>query len=167
MPVPSEVLTNLRQSIAQHKNLANAGPKTKEQLLKVDDGFVSLIDQLREIEGFINLDTAEDMPVSSAMELWEKLPVGMHKQSPEVSAIVRSSKLLYSLYKKGIDFKKLYKFSEPEVQLARKVGDRFSDYSMGLSALRRAKEGKSKTEKQLLLTGTVKSAEFIKFLSTA
>ena len=167
MAIPSEVLTALKQSIGGHRDGAHVGPKIKEKLSQVDEELARLIETLKTIEDSINLDTAASEPAvpASAMDLWKRLTAGMHRQSAEVTGIVRSSVLLNSLYKKGIDFKKFYKFSDKETQLAQRLGDRYSDYSAGLSALRRSKEGKTKTEKQMLLTGTAKNAEFIKFMT--
>src|SRR5262249_22508353 len=74
------------------------------------------------------------------------------------------SPLLDSLFRKGIDFRKIRKFSTDEIEFSKRVGDRYLEFSGGLRAIRRARTGEGDNEQSCLISGGREDKVFLDFL---
>jgi len=133
----------LREAFAAIHALASrqeVGGAVRAELKELAAEIGARADRLAEIENLYALDfgTAIDPQVLAAAKLWEDVAPGWIRD-PELAAIRTASPLLGSLYRKGIDFIKAYKFSDVEMGLSREIGNNYAELSPLLSAFRRSR----------------------------
>ncbi len=80
-------------------------------------------------QNIVPLDIDDDVKrLSGNFDFWESLPAGVIKQETEThDELIARSKTLKTLYAAGIDILDITKFREEDFQLAKSIGDRFSE----------------------------------------
>jgi hypothetical protein len=169
MAVPSEIMQAAKMIIEAYRDKSDIGPKLRDRLAQAAVELEKVTSELIDLESFISLDSSilgKGKQAATGMTIWEELSPGMHREPSELEQFINTSTLLNSLFKKGIDITKIYKFSPEEVQLARKVGDRFSDLSFGLREVRRGRDTEKQDEKSMLFKCTPDSGEVLRLLES-
>jgi hypothetical protein len=166
MPYPSEMIENALRVIEKAATREDFGPKIKDRISNIQSELKNIVKLTKELEELVVL-APEQAELPSGMERWKQFPAGAQHEKDKLLPFVQSSSLLDSLYRKGIDIYKIYKFNGREIGAARRVGDKFSEFSEVLSALRRSRKSDEKAdERTALLPCNPESAEFVKFLET-
>lgn len=166
MPAPSDFLNSAKRIIEFYKGREEVAPKLRQRLSLIDVDLEKVIQSLKETEELVILDSralGEEQP-GAAMQVWNDFPAGWHNDQKELGSFVRSSPLLDSFFRKGIDITKVYKFSDDQIQFAQKVGNQFPEFSGGLRELRRARSGENRGEKKFNLKCVAENGEFLRFL---
>src|SRR6202035_2426863 len=166
MALASDLLAAAKRIIDFYKEKADVAPRIRDRLSTIESDLGKLLDFVKETEGFVVLDSSlfEKPKSNGGMEVWNGMPPGMHSDTAEIREFINVSPLLDSLFRKGIDITKFYKFSPSEIQLARSLGDRFAEFSGGLSELRRARDGRKEPEKTFLMKCMEENGRFLEFL---
>jgi hypothetical protein len=166
MALASELLAAAKQIIDFYRERADVAPKVRERLSVIETDLGKLLDFVKETEGFVVLDSSllEKPKSNGGMEVWNALPPGQHSDTGKIHQFIDASPLLDSLFRKGIDITQFYKFSSSEIQLARSLGDRFAEFSGGLSELRRSRDGRKEFEKTFLIKCMEENGRFLEFL---
>lgn len=123
----AEELHNLLETILDSLPMASK-PKSviTDALVKTED----IKNALQDIHNnVVPLDIINEAKcLSENLEFWNSLPAGVIKQDTEThDELISSSETLKTLYSAGIDILDITKFSEHDFELARCIGDRFSE----------------------------------------
>ena len=167
MTRPSELMENALKMIEGAAARTDLGPKIKDRISAIRHDLTNVIQSSRDLEELVVLEQVEpEMP--SGMELWNKFSPGLRSDPKQLQPFVKSSFLLDNLFRKGIDIHNVYKFSNDEIKSARRVGDKFSEFSEVLSGFRRLRKSEERDdERTALVPCGPESGEFIKFLETS
>ena len=102
-------------------------PKRKiEQMIEVTGKMVAALDQIHNT--VVPLDLISDDAVLVAnLIVWNNLPTGyILRKDIKCQRLINNSKTLNTLHKNAIDILSVYKFSDEEIALSKKIGDFFS-----------------------------------------
>ena len=143
----SELLSDAIKAIRTLAERKEVGRAVKDELLELAQSVEPVKVRVTEIEGLYAIDFGDgvDDKIDKAADLWDEVEPGSIR-GPTLQSIRSASPLLSTLYVKGIDIERAYKFSEDEARISQWVGNHIDSLSGLLYALRKERRGEKDGE---------------------
>lgn len=126
---PLEIAKDLHAALIEAGETLPMAEIPRKKLLEMSEVTQKMIAALEHIhKAVVPLDlTSEDEIFVNNLLVWKNIPAGyVLKKHIQFQRLLKNSRTLGILHKNAIDILSVYKFTEPEIALAYKIGDFFS-----------------------------------------
>ncbi len=143
------------------------GPAIRVELAHLAAALIPTKERVTEIEGLYAIDFSDvvDTKIDQAVRLWKAAQTGAIR-GQELQAIRSASPLLSTLYVKGLDIERAYKFADNEIEISSWFGTNIDATSGFLRALRSERRSQNReSEWSMVVPMTKQLGNTLNFLA--